>query len=692
MPVCRLILFFFIQIFFCATCFAQKERIASLTKALPALKDSARIDCLNELSEAYYETQTDTARMHAKQALKEAEKISYTAGMAKAYRWIGFIESKLETDWPAAENYFSLALTLCIKTGDEQQVALAWRALGYAKWVLCKFPEAMEAYEKAVQHFEKVGDTTNLSKAYHLISITALEWGHYEKALQYAFKYGELTGEESDILYGLYQTFGDYETTLEHYRQSPSEGRGWQWKYMALGSIFYLKKQFDSANYYYRRYTEYAKTAREGPACKLYASLGEAYFALKRYDTALLYLEDALNIFEKSKDRNQVMRMLLMLGKTYKEKGNYKSAMQTVRELLQIANETGARQFSRDAHLLLSEIFGHLHKQDSAYSHLRQYTILKDSIDLDLSAQKLAFYKTKSEREQAQSKISALNDEKKLQQQRIKQTAQQKNFLIVGIIAVLLIAVVIFRYILLKRKNERLRMEHELELQQLESEKTKAELQQQATELEMQALRAQMNPHFIFNSLNSINMFILENNKLQASDYLSKFSRLVRLILQNSQEAFIPLDRELEALRLYLELESLRFEQRFDYKISVNNEVDVSIVKVPPLIIQPYAENAIWHGLMHKKEKGHLEIELYLQEKILYCKITDDGIGRKRAEELKSKSSLTYKSMGMRITADRIAILQKQEQNKPFISVNDLVFPDSRPAGTEVLIQIPITK
>jgi LytS/YehU family sensor histidine kinase len=185
-------------------------------------------------------------------------------------------------------------------------------------------------------------------------------------------------------------------------------------------------------------------------------------------------------------------------------------------------------------------------------------------------------------------------------------------------------------------------------------------------------------------------MFILENNKLQASEYLSKFSRLVRLILQNSQEAFIPLDKELEALRLYLELESLRFEDKFDYKISVCDDVDTTMIKVPPLIIQPYVENAIWHGLMHKKGKGHLDIELYTKEASLFCKIADDGIGRQKAGEVKSKSSLTYKSMGMRITADRIAILQQQEQNETFVTVNDLVLPDGHPTGTEVFIKIPV--
>ena len=198
-----------------------------------------------------------------------------------------------------------------------------------------------------------------------------------------------------------------------------------------------------------------------------------------------------------------------------------------------------------------------------------------------------------------------------------------------------------------------------------------------------------MNPHFIFNSLSAINLFILENNRLQASEYLSKFARLVRLILQNSKEAFIPLERELDALQLYLELESLRFENKFSYKIITDELVDTSLIRVPPLIIQPYVENAIWHGLMQKKECGHLEIELYTKDEFLFCKIADDGIGRKKAAELKSKSALSYKSMGMSITADRIAMLQQQDQLGTHIVINDLVLADGSAGGTEVIIKIP---
>ena len=244
---------------------------------------------------------------------------------------------------------------------------------------------------------------------------------------------------------------------------------------------------------------------------------------------------------------------------------------------------------------------------------------------------------------------------------------------------------VIFRTIILKRKNER----HLRELAENELQIQKLGIQKKLSELEMHALRAQMNPHFIFNSLSAINLFILENNGLQASEYLTKFSRLIRLILQNSQEAFIPLERELEALHLYLELESLRYENKFAYKINTDGLLDITVIKVPPLIIQPYVENAIWHGLMQKKESGHLEIELYTKDDLLFCKIADDGIGRKKAAELKSKSALSYKSMGMSITADRIAMLQQQDQSGTHIEINDLVLPDGSAGGTEVIIKIP---
>ena len=164
------------------------------------------------------------------------------------------------------------------------------------------------------------------------------------------------------------------------------------------------------------------------------------------------------------------------------------------------------------------------------------------------------------------------------------------------------------------------------------------------------------------------------------------------MILQNSQSAFITLESELEALQLYLELEAVRFDHQFEYRIIVDEDIDASVIKVPPLIIQPYAENAIWHGLMHKEERGFLEIKLFQQEDMLFCKIIDNGIGRKRASELKSKSAASHKSMGLRITADRIARLQQNKVWIDYIAINDLQYADGSPAGTEVILKIPLTE
>ena len=216
-----------------------------------------------------------------------------------------------------------------------------------------------------------------------------------------------------------------------------------------------------------------------------------------------------------------------------------------------------------------------------------------------------------------------------------------------------------------------------------------AELLQQKSELEMQALRAQMNPHFIFNSLNSINRFILQNNRTQASEYLTKFSKLVRLILQNSQAPLISLESELEALELYLDLEALRFDHRFGYKISVPKDLDIEALQVPPLIIQPYTENAIWHGLMHKEDKGQLDIEVSEEKDHLYFKIADNGIGRKQAAAMASKSATKHKSMGLKITRDRIAMLQKVNGESP-VKIIDLENTDGSAAGTEVIIKMPL--
>jgi LytS/YehU family sensor histidine kinase len=281
-------------------------------------------------------------------------------------------------------------------------------------------------------------------------------------------------------------------------------------------------------------------------------------------------------------------------------------------------------------------------------------------------------------------KLHCLPKKKKMQQQQLNASAQQKKFLIIGILGILLLGIFIFRNILLKRKNEKhLReiAENEVELQKLENEK-------QLTELEMQALRAQMNPHFIFNCLSSINRFILKNETESASDYLTKFSRLIRMVLNNSKQELIALEDELEMLRLYLDLEKLRFRNSFDYKINCINEIDADNIFIPPLILQPFAENAIWHGLMHKQGHGHLEIKLSVDKKILTCVISDNGIGRSKAAMLQSTSTEHKKSMGQQITKERLTLFNQGANEGNFLNFEDIKDDEGNEAGTRVILRL----
>lgn len=185
-------------------------------------------------------------------------------------------------------------------------------------------------------------------------------------------------------------------------------------------------------------------------------------------------------------------------------------------------------------------------------------------------------------------------------------------------------------------------------------------------------MRSQMNPHFIFNALNSVNSFIAVNDERNANRYLSEFSTLMRSVLENSDEDFIPFTKELELLELYVKLEHNRFKDKFDYEIKIGKDINLEQFAIPPMLLQPYIENAIWHGLRYRKEKGKLEISMKLKNPdVLSVVILDNGIGRKKSEKLKTKNQLKQKSKGMSTIKNRIAILNSMYKDKISVKVSN---------------------
>lgn len=238
-------------------------------------------------------------------------------------------------------------------------------------------------------------------------------------------------------------------------------------------------------------------------------------------------------------------------------------------------------------------------------------------------------------------------------------------------------------YIMYKKRISKIRNE--------ESEKN--QLKERIAKMEMTALRAQMNPHFIFNCLNSINRFILVNDTDAASEYLTKFSRLIRMILDASREDVIPLQRELDGLRLYIGMEAMRFQDSFEWQIDVDVDVQTENVFLPPLLLQPYVENAIWHGLMQappdwglKKLRIHISSENNGETAVIT--ISDNGIGREKAGQMRSKDVDGRKSYGVMLAQERLKLLSVSNGNESDVFIKDIKSPDGKAEGTSVIIRL----
>jgi len=344
-----------------------------------------------------------------------------------------------------------------------------------------------------------------------------------------------------------------------------------------------------------------------------------------------------------------------------------------------------------DGYKAISTVYHHLGNDAEAYKYLMKHIDIKDSIQNKQFLLRIYNSKKDAEDEKKEARLSLLDKDNKLKTEQLKQESQQKNFLFILLSALALAGIFVYRVISLRRKNEKLRLENDLTAQRLGNEKKFAELKRQATDLQMQALRVQMNPHFIFNSLSSINWYILENDKDTASDYLTRFSRLMRMVL-NSQKPLIPLEDELKMLQLYLDLERLRFGHSFDYSVTFTNALDAGTVSIPPMLLQPFCENAIWHGFRNKEGQGHININIRMENDLIECMITDNGVGRKQAAELKSKAVKRERSFGLDITRERLALFNEENGSDANFEIEDLADENGSAVGTRVILRIAYKK
>lgn len=414
-----------------------------------------------------------------------------------------------------------------------------------------------------------------------------------------------------------------------------------------IGAIYEKMQKHKLADTYFKKALEKYKILKsEHGIQKSYNNIGNNLAKLKKYKEAEYYLLKSNALLEKGNNINSLWHNYEMLSSLYENTGDYQKSLSFAKKEAKI--------------------------RDSLFSIEKQKEITNFE----------TLYKTekiKREKDVAEQIATIATLE-----------SQKNRSRLVG--ALLLM---VFMVILSLLFFSRLRVKKKAELALLELDETKKRLviEKKYRDSELKALKAQMNPHFIFNALNSIQEYIILNKKNLASDYLGKFSDLIRTYLNLSSKGLIPIEEELNCLKMYLELEELRFEEKLMYTINVAKDIDVSTALIPTMLIQPYVENALKHGLLHKENNRKLTISLSncIQGNGITCIIEDNGIGRKRALELKAMKNRLHQSLGTKVTKERLDLLNYGKDNLIGVQIEDL-YHNEEPKGTRVIINIPHTK
>jgi hypothetical protein len=446
---------------------------------------------------------------------------------------------------------------------------------------------------------------------------------------------------------------------------------------------------------------------------------------------SLGYLNDAMAIAEKSNNYTLKEEVTRRLSEFYESKQDYVKAYDIYKKYIVLRdsaiNESQQLEISKlnlqyefnkkedslklvqantDA-TLLKQVFLYNQQQQNVLLQgkellLNKQTILNGNQQLsilnkDKELQHLAFLKTQADLQTEQLQNSEKEKElilvqnetllksaqlKSLSQENELNKLKQRQLIFFGIAG---LAALLFAGLYLFNRNRAKQAQLKVEL-----EKKEAEFQRSLADVSMSALRSQMNPHFIFNCLNSIKLYTTQNDNVAAANYLTKFSKLIRMALENSRSESVTLDAELESLELYIQMEAMRFKEKLKYSISIDKNVDSSFIEIPPMLLQPYVENAIWHGLMHKEEGGRIDVGVHVMpnEHTLAITIKDNGVGREKAAQLKSKTATSHKSFGTKVTGERLDLINQIYKTGASVTTEDLT-SNGIVTGTLVTIKIP---
>jgi tetratricopeptide (TPR) repeat protein len=642
----------------------------------------------------------DKAMEYHLKSLKIREDIGDKNGIAQSLSNIGML-----CNGEQALEYYNKSLRITDEIGDERGSGATAQKIGIIYWNKGEYDKALSYYEKSLKVAKKFDDRKVIAAGLTNIGMVFGKKGEIAKELKYFFEGLKIRKEEGDKsgmansyfnIGSVYGTQGKYEESIKYQlesikiREELNDKAGLAYSYNSLG-IFYAdrgdkknaleyydkalrikeesgnklniadqfnnianvyarSRDFDQAlNFYSKALKIYSDIGNRGKRAMIFCNMGSALTEKGDYLKATANLENGISIFRKEGDTldaglainyNNLADLYFKIKKVDQAKALHQKA-------LVIAKKFDSKQDILEAYLGLSKCDSATKNYKDAFGWYYMFTLLKDSLFNIENSGHVTEIQTKYETEKKEKEIVLLQRDKSLQESRLQKQKLISYFITGGAGVIILSSVFIFLFYKRKRDAEQKQKEISLSLQ--------------VSETEMKALRSQMNPHFIFNALQSIQTFLMSHRSEEANTYLLKFSKLMRLVLENSQHSEVSLKDDMQALELYMQLESIRLPHPFTYEFHIDESIDVENDTIPPLILQPFVENAIWHGLQYKSETGHINIFISKKDNALYATIEDNGVGRDMSKQVQQPMLIKKESLGMKLTEERLKILNEEE-------------------------------
>jgi tetratricopeptide (TPR) repeat protein len=658
--------------------------------------DSSRLFYANELSWAYRTIDPDKGLELADKAVLLAEKLGDYGRLATAFNNKGWnFDSKGIDD--SAITCFEKVLAIRSAMKDSMGMAKANHNLGVMYFNRSNYFKSLDYQQKAADYFSGAGEKPRAAACLNSIGLIYQYISDYPRAMDYYLRSLTLfreTGDTGEVamtminLGILYKNMGNYDKALDYQQQALAiyERRGdVQDAAKCLGNIGIIydleHRPMEALDCFHKALDLSTSTGYEGGMASNFSNMGLVYAGLKDYSKALENFDRSLSIYERTGDKNSMAEMLAEIGKAYAfapdstlasrgvdPRQRYPLSLTALERSLTLGKSIHSLERQQAAWDYLDTVLETKGDKGAALSAFKNMVQLRDSISSVDKAREITRHEMQFEYTGREALIRAANEKQhalavsEINRQRIVRNA------VIAISALLLVTFTLLFIFYQKRHDA-------------ETRKKEAELRAEVAETEMKALRAQMNPHFIFNSLNSIADFVARNDTRSADHYLTRFARLMRMILENSEQKEVTLARDLEALDIYMDLERVRLDNAFSYEVRVDKDLDPEMTLVPPLILQPFVENSIWHGVSRKEGGGRILIDIRKEGDAILCSVEDNGPGV-LAETTKVPAG--RKSLGGKITATRIHILNKTKQHHARVEVTGLDH------GTRVEVRLPL--